>query len=105
MPSHLQPKAGNRWPPLGEAIRVETGVKLLIEPLGSRKFGGEDRTLGAQFGVISLLIFGPVSDATIADHLWRGPFSLKFGQKDPPLGMFKLIRDSPDNQSKGLRIY
>lgn len=63
--SHLPPQDLNPWHSLGEAIGVETGVKLRGEPLGPKKLWGEDRTLGAQFRVISLLAFQPVSNATI----------------------------------------
>ncbi len=105
MPSHIPPKGLNPWQSLGEGIRVETGVQLRVAPLGPRKLWGEDRIIGAQFGVISLVGFDPVFDTTIADPWWLGPFSLKLGHKDPPLGMFKPIRYSPDNESKGLSIY
>jgi hypothetical protein len=66
MQSHLPPQNLNPWHSLGEAIGFETGVQLRIEPLGpNKKLWGEDRTLGAQFSVISRLVFQPVSDATI----------------------------------------
>lgn len=103
MPSHLPPEDLNPGHSLGEAIGIETGVKLRIEPLGpKKKMWGEDRTLGAQFRVIFQLVFQSVSDATIADPSWRGPFSRQFCTKDPPLAIFKLIRYSADNENKGL---
>lgn len=86
IPSHLPPQDLNPGHSLGEAIGIETGVKLRVKPLGrKKKLWGEDRTLGAQFRVISLVVFQSVSDATIADHSWRGPFSRPFCTKDPPL--------------------
>ncbi len=101
IPSHLPPQDLNPWHSLGEAIGIETGVKLRVEPLGrKKKLWGEDRTLGAQFRVISLVVFQLVSDAMIAEHSWRGPFSRPFCTKDPPLAMFKLIRYSQTTRTK-----
>ncbi len=103
---HRQPPQGlNHRPFLGEAIAEETRVKLRVEPLGPRKLRSEDQRIGPQWGVISLGVFHPGFEPTIADASWWGLFPGLCCHPARPLGLFELMRYCLDQESNGLKIY